>query len=311
MVRYVVLWLLVAALYALVFGTLAGLPPWAMAVDGAVFGVVSGMEGLILWNVLKYGTAGSPSANMFRIGRVSLTLAAGVLFIAVVVGAETAVLWLLSETGPETTLPPLWAFPQTIPARSMTVAAVYVCFVLWYSSAAPSDWGGNAHGGGNGHSGFGYAEFADSASSSAEGRRGSSPAKERLRAQPDGEAGSVPTLSPETLERITVRGTGGRIEVIGIERIVCIRAEGDYVAIVTSTGRWLKEGTMKWFEEALPRDRFVRVHRSCIVSVAHISRIETSGRDHILVMRDADKESGSPIRISDTGYRLLKRTLGL
>jgi DNA-binding LytR/AlgR family response regulator len=79
------------------------------------------------------------------------------------------------------------------------------------------------------------------------------------------------------------------------------------VAIVTARGRHLKEGTMKWFEEALPCDRFVRVHRSCIVAVDRISRIETSGRDHTLTLRDG---RGS-IRISDTGYRLLRRRLGL
>ncbi len=308
--RYVALWTLTAALYALVFGSLAELPPWVAVLDGVVFGAVTGLEGLLLWNVLRYGTAESPWVGPLRIGTISLTLAAGVLFIVVSVGAETAVMWLLSESSTAVQAPqaPLWSFPRTIPARSLTVAAVYVCYVLWYSSAAPSD-------------------PAEATPPQAEGLR-DSPPEDGWQPQADGgvadpseamrraesaehcsAAGVVENNT--TLERITVRGTGGRIEVIPTDKIVFIRAEGDYVAIVTPTGRWLKEGTMKWFEEALPRDRFVRVHRSYIVSVSHISRIETSGRDHTLTLRDAYKEDGSPIRISDTGYRLLKRTLGL
>ena len=263
--RYVVLWVFVAAAYAAVFGALAELPAWVAAVDGAVFGAIAGLEGVILWNVLRYGTASGPEAGFFRIGRILVIVAAGILFVAVAVGAETVAIWLTTGYMPT-------GFPQTIPARSMMVAAVYACFALWYSSAARSD---------------------------REDKHNSPPAKER-QAQPDG------VVVPEPLERISVRGAGGKIVIIGTNEIVYIQAEGDYVAIVTAEGRWLKEGTMKWFEEALPRDRFVRVHRSYIVSVGHISRIETSGRDHTLILRE-----GGPVRISDTGYRLLKRTLGL
>ncbi len=276
--RYVALWVLVSAAYATAFGVLAAMPAWMAAVDGAVFGVVAGFEGLILWSVLKYGTAemgspstaGTPTAVFFRIGKLSLVVVAGLLFIVVAVGAEVLALWIVAERMPA-------AFPPTIPARSLITAAVYVCFVLWYSSAARSDAGAPRA---DSYTGRGQVESTS----------------------PTEQDGGV----PETLERITVRGAGGRIEVIGVDDIVCLQAEGDYVAIVTANGRRLKEGTMKWFEGALPRDRFVRVHRSCIVAVAHISRIETSGRDHTVIMRGV----GS-VRMSDTGYRLLKRMLGL
>jgi hypothetical protein len=278
LVRYVVLWALVTAAYWAAFASFATLPAAPAALGAAVFGVVSGFEGLILWSILKYGTiAGTPTAIPFRIGRLSRIVATGILFVAVAIGAECLAWYISTETLPTT-------FVRTIPARSMIVAAVYVCFVLWYSSAAPSD-GGNARGETSG-GGSGEASAQIEISSSTAGKATDEP--------------------PEILERVTVRGSGGRIEVIAIGDILCLQAEGDYVAIVTSAGRWLKEGTMKYFEEALPRDRFVRVHRSCIVAVGHLSRIETSGRDHTLILR-----GGSPVRISDTGYRLLKRTLGL
>jgi DNA-binding LytR/AlgR family response regulator len=268
LVRYLALWSLFTAAYTVAFGVLALLPTEVAGVGGAVFGVVSGFEGLILWSILKYGTVRGPKTSLFRIGTFTMVTVTGVLFVAVAVGAETAAIYIAAERLPT-------SFTTTIPARSLVTAAVYVCFVLWYSSAIRSE---NAL-----------------------------PREEASTPVPPAEK------SASALERITVRGAGGHIEVIETGRIIYIQTEGDYVAIVTPEGRWLKEGTMKYFEEALPRDRFVRVHRSYIVAVGDISRIETSGRDHTLVLhpRGGNRPGESTIRMSEAGYRLLKRTLGL
>ena len=273
LVRYIALYAIFAVGYAVVFAVMADLPieEWWMAVlDGTVFGIVSGFEGLILWNVLRYGTEG------IRVPLLSVIfhLMIGILFIAVAVGAECLVMWGALETLPAN-------FVKTIPARSLLVAAVYVCFVLWYSSAARSE------------------------------REQSQQDVWEKQPRPldDNSAVAAPV---EVLERITVKGAGGKIEVIDIREIICLQAEGDYVAIVTASGRRLKEQTMKYFEEALPRGKFVRVHRSCIVSVDHISRIESSGRERAVVLRGGSGGShNSVIRISDAGYKLLRATLRL
>jgi hypothetical protein len=284
--------------------------------------------------------------------------AAGVLFVVVAVGAECLAMWLmvgilasdavevlgasggLAEGVSELTMgipegvsgglaagvSGLPEFPvgflATVPARGILCAVVYVCFVLWYwfagrsDSEIPSEFlnqsekfkvkseSRSADGGG-----LRYAEVGGAVEGAAEAS-----------------AVGVPTAAAqECIERVTVRGAGGRIEVIGVGEIVYLQAEGDYVAIVTESGRWLKEGTMKAFEEVLPRDRFVRVHRSYIVAVGHISRIETSGREHVLVLRGVSARGGGSgaglrggggsgggsIRISEGGYRLLKGVLGL
>ncbi len=292
-VRYFVLWVLLAVAYAASMGLAAALPVGLAAVGGAVFGVVAGFEGLILWSVLKYGAEGIKWPLLKTVYHTVV----GILFVAVAMGAEIAAIYLL-------TAGVFAAFVRTIPALCLITAAVYVCFVLWYSSVARSEEGG---------------EFADDLATPGGGVAGPSPLSEQ-----SGPSTPEPSLAVP-LERITVRGAGGRIEVIEVGRIAYIKAEGDYVSIVTPDGRWLKEGTMKYFEESLPRERFVRVHRSYIVAVDHISRIETSGRDHTLVLRGVGNTGigisrnseqrgtvgASSIRLSDTGYRLLKRTLGL
>jgi len=308
LVRYIVLWYIAAAVWAAAFGPLSGYGIAVAALDGAVFGAVSGFFGVQLWNVLKYG------AGQIRIPilRAAVRVVVGTMFTAVSVGAQTVAVWM--ATGALSA-----EFATTIPARCLTVAVVYVCFVLWYLSVGV---GSDARDGDNDDAddvpvagaaiqGGGSAAESDGAAATSGGgvKEVVGGAIEDL-----GGAATSAGAANETedaaqafpIDRVTVRGAGGRIEVIATDEIVCIRAEGDYVAIVTARGRWLKEGTMKWFEQALPRARFVRVHRSCIVSVGHISRIETSGRDHTLTLRDG----AGTIRISDTYYRLLKQRLG-
>ena len=116
------------------------------------------------------------------------------------------------------------------------------------------------------------------------------------------ESPSVPTA---TIDRITVRD-GRKIKIIPINDIFFLRADGDYVDIYTAEGHWLKEQTMKYTEETLPPDRFVRTHRSYIVNIHYISRIERYGMQQLLVLLNGEK-----IKLSNARYQILKQRLGL
>lgn len=109
----------------------------------------------------------------------------------------------------------------------------------------------------------------------------------------------------EIMERITLR-VGGKIKIVEVAEIEYLQAEGDYVAVVTAQGRWLKEQTMKYFEEHLPESGFVRVHRSYIVGVSMIARIERYGNLYQIVLRSGDK-----IKVSANGYKLLKERMNI
>jgi DNA-binding LytR/AlgR family response regulator len=79
------------------------------------------------------------------------------------------------------------------------------------------------------------------------------------------------------------------------------------VQIVTAQSRYLKEETMKYFEASLPRSRFVRVHRSYIVNVEKILRIELyEKQNQMLTLTNGDQ-----IRASVAGYRELRTILNL
>jgi len=110
----------------------------------------------------------------------------------------------------------------------------------------------------------------------------------------------------ELLERIAVK-SGSKIHVVLIPEILYLQAIGDYVQIFTNQGRYLKEQTMKYFEEHLPENQFVRVHRSVIVNVEMISRIELCEKQNQLL----SLKNGQQIKTSSAGYKALRAVLNL
>jgi len=114
------------------------------------------------------------------------------------------------------------------------------------------------------------------------------------------------TTENEMLERIAVK-SGQKIHVIMVPEIVYLQADGDYVHIFTMTGKYLKEQTMKYFDEHLPSSQFVRVHRSCIVNVEAISRIELYEKQN----QQLTLKNGHQIKVSQAGYKLLRLQLNL
>ena len=113
-------------------------------------------------------------------------------------------------------------------------------------------------------------------------------------------------IQTEILERIAVK-SGAKIHVVLVPEILYLQADGDYVQIFTAQGKYLKEQTMKYFEEHLPDNQFVRVHRSVIVNVEMISRIELYEKQNQLLTL----KNGQQIKTSPGGYKALRMVLNL
>lgn len=121
------------------------------------------------------------------------------------------------------------------------------------------------------------------------------------------EAGTLlEKLPPSTpsLNRIVVR-KGNAINLIPVDQIKYIAAEDDYVMIYHSGGKALKQQTMKFYEENLLRSDFVRTHRSYIVKITEIRRIEPYGKDNYVAIL----HSGDKLPVSRSGYKHLKEEL--
>ncbi|MDR1356801.1 MAG: LytTR family transcriptional regulator DNA-binding domain-containing protein [Tannerellaceae bacterium] len=125
-------------------------------------------------------------------------------------------------------------------------------------------------------------------------------------------SGNLPQVSEqaveqaECLDRISVKD-GVRIHIVHLDELLYIQACGDYVTLFTSTGQYIKEQTMKYFETHLSATSFVRIHRSTIVNTNQIMRVELFGKESYSVRL----KNGASLRASVTGYKLLKERLNL
>ncbi len=112
--------------------------------------------------------------------------------------------------------------------------------------------------------------------------------------------------SPSQNNRVVVKN-GSKTKIIPTHDIFYLEAADDYVKIHTQEGYFLKNKTMNHFEQVLDGQQFVRSHRSYIVNVQQITRIDPYEKDnHVAVLR-----TGMKVPVSRGGYGKLKSVLGL
>lgn len=114
------------------------------------------------------------------------------------------------------------------------------------------------------------------------------------------------SLSPSQSQRIVIKD-GSKIKIIPIQDVFYLEAADDFVKVHTKDGYFLKNKTMGHFEKVLDSAQFVRSHRSYIVNVQQITRIDPYEKDnHVAVLR-----TGTKVPVSRSGYPKLKAVLGL
>jgi two-component system LytT family response regulator len=107
------------------------------------------------------------------------------------------------------------------------------------------------------------------------------------------------------LERIVVKD-GARVHVMPVARLDYAEAQDDYLALRSEGRSWLKQQTIASLEAALDPKRFVRLHRSYLVNVERIARIEPNTKDTwVAVLGD-----GSKIPVSRGGYAKFQTLVG-
>src|SRR6266496_3819389 len=112
--------------------------------------------------------------------------------------------------------------------------------------------------------------------------------------------------SPSQNQRIVIKD-GSKIKIIPIQDVFYLEAADDYVKIHTKEGYFLKNKTMAHFEHSMDPQHFVRSHRSYIVNVQQITRIDPYEKDnHVAVLR-----AGAKVPVSRNGYVKLRSVLGL
>lgn len=122
--------------------------------------------------------------------------------------------------------------------------------------------------------------------------------------------GTAPDFSnlehPVQRERVVVK-QGSVIKIIPVQEIEYLESADDFVKIHTRSGAYLKNKTMGFFEQTLDPAHFVRTHRSYLVQIAQITRLDPYEKDSFVAIL----KSGVKIPVSRSGYPRLKAALGL
>lgn len=110
----------------------------------------------------------------------------------------------------------------------------------------------------------------------------------------------------EERNRIVVKNNS-EISIVPVADIHYIEAYDDYVKIFTANSYFLKKKTMNYYEQILEPTLFFRVHRSFIINLQQLTRIEPVEKNsHIALLK-----SGKKVPLSRPGYAKLKEKLGI
>lgn len=111
---------------------------------------------------------------------------------------------------------------------------------------------------------------------------------------------------PAQHDRIVVK-QGSKIKIIPVQDIQLIESADDYVKVHTAEGGFLKHKTMSYYEKSLAAHQFVRVHRSFLVPVKQITKIDPYEKDGFIAML----KSGHKVNVSRSGYQKLREILDI
>jgi two-component system LytT family response regulator len=112
-------------------------------------------------------------------------------------------------------------------------------------------------------------------------------------------------LRAKPLQRIVVRDDEGGIEVVPVVRIDYIEADDDAILIATGGRKLRKQQTLGELAAELDPDRFVRIHRSYLLNIERLEKLELYAKDsRVALLRD-----GTKLPVSRGGYARLRELL--
>ncbi len=114
------------------------------------------------------------------------------------------------------------------------------------------------------------------------------------------------TKQPDEKNRIVVK-VGADIRIVSVNDVMYFEAYDDYVKIFTKETYYLKKKTMNYYEDLLDSSKFFRTHRSFIINLQELTRIEPLEKNTYIALL----KNGKKIPLSRSGYVKLKETLGV
>ncbi len=124
-------------------------------------------------------------------------------------------------------------------------------------------------------------------------------ARQRQSHQPD----NLNKLLRQTkLDRIVIRDRG-QLHFIAIDKITYIEAQDDYILLHHEGRALMKTQTLSDIETQLDSRQFVRIHRSYLINLQQLNRIERINKDSVVAVL----QDGKQLPVSRSGYERLKQ----
>ena len=106
------------------------------------------------------------------------------------------------------------------------------------------------------------------------------------------------------LARIAIRD-GTNVTVVPVDRVDYIEAQDDYIGVHVGDRVYLKQETLSTIEQQLDPRRFIRIHRSYVLNLDRLARLERPAKDR----REAVLRDGTRLPVSESGYLRLQQLL--
>jgi two-component system LytT family response regulator len=106
------------------------------------------------------------------------------------------------------------------------------------------------------------------------------------------------------LERLVIKD-GARIHILPLAKVEYLKAQDDYVEVHSEGKAFLKQQTLASLEASLDPAQFVRIHRSYLLNIEKLARLEPYGRDSkVAILKD-----GTQLPVSQSGLARLSKLL--
>jgi two-component system LytT family response regulator len=111
---------------------------------------------------------------------------------------------------------------------------------------------------------------------------------------------------PESGKRIVLKNNG-QIKIIPVSEVMYIESYDDYVKIYSGEACYVKKKTMAFYEKNLNNKEFIRIHRSYILNLNFLTKLEQKEKDTYTAVL----KNGTKLSLSRSGYTQLKDKLGI
>ena len=128
--------------------------------------------------------------------------------------------------------------------------------------------------------------------------------RNEVRREDDTRSAGAGSATPAPIDRILVRD-GAQIHVVHTDRLDYVEAQDDYVLLVAGGQKLRKSERLSRLEKSLDARRFVRIHRSYVLNIERLDKLELYAKDsRLAILRD-----GTRLPVSRSGYARLRELL--